>query len=149
MSTVATAIEQPSQSSTKPKTSQAIVLYDGDCRLCQKSIAILKRIDWLHRLHFQNARDTENLPESKVPLIPERLLEEMHLVTPDHQKAYAGFRAFRWMSGRIPLLWTFYPMMFIPGVPTLGQKVYLWVAKNRFGLVPCKDGVCVIPTRKQ
>lgn len=24
----------------------AVVLYDGDCPLCQKSIAVLKRLDW-------------------------------------------------------------------------------------------------------
>ena len=33
-----------------------------------------------------------------------------------------------------------------PGVPWVGNKVYLWVAKNRFKLVPCKDGVCSLPT---
>ena len=33
------------------------------------------------------------------------------------------------------------------GVPWLGNKLYLWVAKNRFDLVPCDDGGCRVPLR--
>ncbi len=128
---------------------QGIVLYDGDCPLCQKSVSILKKLDWFHRLQFRDARDIEHLPESNVTLNQERMLEEMHLLTPDRNKTHVGFRAFRWIAGRLPLLCLIYPFLFVPGVPFIGQKVYLWVARNRFGLVPCKDGVCTIPPRKK
>jgi hypothetical protein len=33
-------------------------------------------------------------------------------------------------------------------MPGLGQRVYLWVARNRFHLVPCHDGVCSIPPKE-
>jgi predicted DCC family thiol-disulfide oxidoreductase YuxK len=138
-----------------PKDSPAhavgrgVVLFDGDCPLCRKSVSILKKLDWLNRLHFQNARNFEDIPASDVKLEQERLLDEMHLLTPNRKKAHAGFKAFRWIAGRLPLLWMLWPLMFLPGVPWIGQKVYLKVAKNRFNLVPCKNGVCELPMKKK
>ena len=127
--------------------SAAIVLYDGICPLCQRSVRILKRLNWLNRLTFQDARDTAHLPVCEEPLVPKRLIEEMHVVTPDRKRAYAGFKAFRWISWRLPLTWLIAPILYLPGVPWIGHKIYLWVARNRFKLVPCKDGVCQIPKR--
>ena len=125
----------------------ATVLYDAACPFCRFSVGILKKLDWFGKLDFQNARDTKALPSSDTPLVPKRLIEEMHLVTPGGKSVHAGFKAFRWMSWRLPAPWLLAPLLYIPGIPWLGQKVYLWIAKNRFKLVPCKDGVCVIPPR--
>jgi len=130
-----------------PRTGKAVLLFDGECPLCLKSVSILKRLDWLKVLHYQNARETDSLPPSPVPLDPARMLQEMHLVTPKRDAVYHGFGAFRWMAWRMPLLVAFAPILYVPGVPTIGQRVYLWVAKNRFRLVPCHDGVCSLPQR--
>jgi len=124
--------------------SRAIVLYDGQCPLCQKSVQILKRLDWLDRLQFHDARALDQLPKSKIPLDSQRLLEEMHLLTPDRTQAPCGFRAFRWMAWRLPALWPLAPWLMLPGVPWLGQKVYLWIARRRYQLVPCSDGACTV-----
>jgi len=125
----------------------AAVLYDGQCPLCRKSIAIVKRLDWRKRLSYHDARDIEHLPPSDVPLDPAAMMQEMHLLTPDRKRVYKGFRAFRYMSARLPLLWAFWPMLFLPGVPWLGERVYLRVARNRYNLVPCHDGECAVPLR--
>jgi len=29
----------------------------------------------------------------------------------------------------------------------LGNRVYRWIAKNRYSLVPCHDGVCQVPLK--
>ena len=126
---------------------KAIILYDGACPLCQRSVAVLQRLDWMNALRYQDARDTAALPASQTPLEPQRLLEEMHLLAPDRKRVFAGFKAFRWIAGRIPLLWPLVPLMYLPGIPRLGQRLYLWVARNRFHLVPCHDGQCTIPLR--
>jgi predicted DCC family thiol-disulfide oxidoreductase YuxK len=126
---------------------QAVLLYDGACPLCQRSVRILKKLNWLNKIHFQDARDTRNLPPSEVPLVPRRLLEEMHVVAPDRKRIFAGFKAFRWIAWRMPLTVLLAPFLYLPGIPWLGNKIYLWVAKNRFRLVPCKDGVCQLPAR--
>ena len=122
-----------------------LVLFDGLCPLCQGSVAWLKRLDWFRAVDFKDARDPSNIPSMDPPLALSRLLEEMHLVTTDLKKSLHGFKAFRYISWRIPLLFLLAPFMYIPGIPWLGQKIYLWVARNRFNLVPCKDGVCHLP----
>jgi len=136
---------------TVPSTqseSKAVVLFDGDCAFCQRSERILKGLDWFKRLAFQNARDQPRWPASAQPLSMERLVEEMHVVTPDRRHTYAGFGAFRWMAWRIPLTMLSAPFLYLPGVLWLGNRVYRWIARNRYSLVPCHDGVCQIPAKK-
>lgn len=68
----------------------------------------------------------------------------MHLLTPGGKDLLSGFQAFRWMAWRLPLLWPLAPFLYLPGMATLGQWVYLKIARNRYQLVPCRDGVCTI-----
>lgn len=124
---------------------RAVVLYDGQCRLCQKGVDMLRRLDWLGRLEFANARDVAHLPAAPMALDPRRLLQEMHLLTGSRDRVYHGFSAFRWLAWRLPLLWPIAPFLYLPGVLPLGQRLYLWVARNRFRLVPCHGGVCTLP----
>jgi predicted DCC family thiol-disulfide oxidoreductase YuxK len=132
-----------------PHPGKAVVLFDGDCPLCRRSVAILKRLDWLGRFAYQTAREPENLPPAEVRLDPKRLLEEMHVLTPDRQRAHAGYAAFRWIAWRLPAAIPLAPLMYVPGVPWLGNKLYLWIAKNRMSLVPCENGVCQIPGHRK
>lgn len=125
-----------------------VVLYDGDCAFCQRSVRILKSLDWLGRLAFQSARDTDKLPETTVPLDHQKLIEEMHVVTPGRDRAYAGFSAFRWMAWRLPLTALIAPLLYIPGVLWVGNRVYRFIARNRFKLVPCADGGCAVKLKK-
>jgi predicted DCC family thiol-disulfide oxidoreductase YuxK len=129
------------------RAGRALVLYDGQCPLCVKSASTIKRFDWTYALRFQDARDVDALPEREPPLDPQRLLNEMHLITPDNNHVYRGFGAFRWIAWRLPLLWPIAPLMYLPGIPALGEKAYLWIARNRYRLVPCHDGVCHLPPR--
>ena len=129
--------------------NKATVLFDGNCAFCQKSVSILKKLDWFHRLNYHSAREFDTIPPHTVPLDQQRMIEEMHVLTADGTKAPAGFRAFRWIAGRLPALWPLWPFLYSPGVPFIGQKVYLKVAKNRFNLVPCHDGQCAVPLKKK
>ena len=138
----------PAPNTTDLHAGKGIVLFDGACPLCRRSVSILKKLDWLAALHYQDARDLKNLPAAEVELNAKKMLEEMHLLTPDRKHAPAGFKAFRWIAWRLPLLMPLAPFLYIPGVPWLGNRVYLWIAKNRFRLVPCKDGVCHVPLGK-
>jgi predicted DCC family thiol-disulfide oxidoreductase YuxK len=136
-------IEPPPASSTL-RSDRASVVYDGHCALCRKSVALLQRLDWLGVLSYVNARDSESVSRLSLSVGNGRLLEEMHLLTPGGARLLSGFRAFRWMAWRLPLLWVLAPFLYLPGVPALGQRLYLWVARNRFRLVPCHGGVCTI-----
>jgi predicted DCC family thiol-disulfide oxidoreductase YuxK len=129
-------------SAVSPPDGRAVVLYDGACAFCRRSVRLLGRLDWRHRLRFQSARDVDHLPPTATPLDPRRLLEELHVVTPDGKRVSAGFRAFRWLAWRLPLTLPLAPLLYVPGVPWVGAKVYRWVARNRFALVPCAGGAC-------
>jgi len=126
-------------------TLKPLVLFDGLCPLCQASVRWLKRLDWFSAIEFKDAREPPNIPVMEPILLQSRLLEEMHLITADQKKSFHGFKAVRFVFWRLPLLFLSTPFMYIPGVPWLGQKVYLWVARNRFNLVPCIGGICHLP----
>ena len=127
---------------------QAILLFDGQCAFCRQGVGVLHRLDWFHRLHFQDARDTANLPACAEPLVPQKLLDEMHVITPDRRHAYVGYRAIRWMAWRIPLLWLLAPFFYLPGALWFGSKMYRWVARNRYKMVPCEHGMCQVHFKK-
>ncbi len=131
--------------STDPAPGQAVVLYDGRCPFCRWSIRWLQRLDWLRRLHYQDCHQPERWPPTPQPLQLSRLLEEMHLVTPDRRRVYAGYQAFRWIAWRLPLTVLLAPLLYLPGMLRLGERLYRWVARNRYQLVPCRDGVCSVP----
>lgn len=140
-----TAAAPPVAAANTPALARPVLLYDGLCPLCRKSVAILRRLDWFRRIDYQDARHVDRLPRTEPPLDPQRLLEEMHLVAGAGRAVYHGFGAFRWLAWRLPLLWLAAPLLYVPGVPWLGQRVYLWVARHRFKLVPCRDGICHLP----
>jgi len=126
---------------------RAVVLFDGECPFCRKSVSILKRLDWLKRFEFRNMRRRENWPTTKEPLSMERMIEEMHLITTDGS-VYAGFDAFRWIFSQMPITMGLVPFMFVPGVSQMGNRMYRWVATRRFQLLPCHEGVCVLPSKR-
>jgi predicted DCC family thiol-disulfide oxidoreductase YuxK len=140
---------------TVPNTTQpndlhaghAVVLFDGACPFCRKSVELLGRLDWFRRLRFENCRDVSKHPPTAQPLVMKDMLEEMHVVPPARDRFYKGFRAFRWISWRLPLTLPLAPFLYVPGVPYLGSVAYRWIAKNRYKIIPCKDGVCQLPTR--
>lgn len=123
---------------------QHAVIFDGDCPLCRKSVQWLRRLDWRHVLSFVNFRDPNDPIVQAVPTTKERMIEEMHVWPASRTHLYHGFGAFRYMAWRLPLLWPLAPFLYLPGVPWLGQKIYLWIARNRYSLVPCHDGICTI-----
>jgi predicted DCC family thiol-disulfide oxidoreductase YuxK len=126
--------------------TKARVLYDGDCRFCCKSIALLDKLDWLRRLAYINVRDVTQplLQEPRIAAAP--LLEQMHVLPADGHYLYGGYRAIRWLAWRLPATWLVAPLLYLPGMTWLGQKVYLWIARNRFKIVPCEHGACTVPS---
>ena len=134
---------------SEPFPNQAVVLYDGECPFCRKSVSILQKLDWRDKLAYHTARDMDGIPDNSANLNQEAMLEELHLLTIDRKRAYAGFRAFRWMAWRLPLTMLFAPLMYIPGVPWLGSKTYHWISRNRFKIVPCDEQGCKVPLEEK
>jgi predicted DCC family thiol-disulfide oxidoreductase YuxK len=115
------------------------VAFDGACGLCQRTIAVLKGLDVLHRVEFldtvkQWARIEEGFPH----LDPERAHAEMHVRTPRGQ-IKTGFYAYRALALALPFAWLALPFLYLPGVAWTGSHVYRAVAARRH------RNVCAIP----
>lgn len=129
-------------------TTKGRVLYDGDCAFCCKSVELLKKLDWLGKLDYVNARDDSQAFLKNPPVAGAPLLDQMHVLPRNGQYLYGGYRAVRWLAWRLPLTWVVAPFLYIPGMTYVGQRLYLWIARNRFKIVPCEHGECKIPRMK-
>lgn len=128
---------------------KARVLYDGDCAFCRKSVGLLQRLDWLGKLEYVNVRDRSQ-PILQEPLIAAApLLEQMHVLPAAGGALYGGYRAIRFLAWRLPLCWPIAPFLYLPGMTWLGQKIYLWIARNRFQIIPCEHGACSVPQARK
>ncbi len=107
-----------------------VVLFDGRCGLCQKSIFTLSMLNWLHRLDFANFHDPMKKKSHASHIHLDALNTEIHVKMPDgtHRKGFFAFRALTW---HVPVLWPFAPFLYLPGASLVGKATYIWVAEHR------------------
>ncbi|PZD74104.1 hypothetical protein C1752_01217 [Acaryochloris thomasi RCC1774] len=106
------------------------VVYDGNCKLCRRTIASLRRFDILGQITYVNALNGEELQACDLLWIdPEALLEDMHTVV--GKQYWRGFSAYRVLSRRIPVFWLILPLLYVWPIPRLGNFIYHKVADSR------------------
>jgi len=106
-------------------------LYDGSCGICRKTVAVLSRLDLWKRIVFHDALNGWAEIHAAFPgLSQDDCLETMHVVTASGE-VKTGFDAYRAISWSIPLFWPIAPLLYVPGVPLAGRRVYARVARNR------------------
>jgi predicted DCC family thiol-disulfide oxidoreductase YuxK len=111
------------------------VLYDGNCKLCRRTIATLQKFDVFGRIVYVNALDAEAVSAVRVDWIPSAdLIRDMHAVI--GKTKWVGFAAYRKLALRIPVFWLIWPLLWIPPVPWFGKLVYRRVADSRTCEVP-------------
>ena len=119
-----------------------VVLIDGECPMCRKTARRLARVDWLHRLSFEDA----TVPAVRARVAPgleeQAALAAMHVVAPDGSRR-AGFDGFLRIAGVVPLFWIPGAIGSLPGVRSLGRFLYRLVAANRTR-GRCTDAGCGI-----
>ncbi len=123
------------------------VAYDGDCIFCLRTVGFLHRLDIFGRFNFVDFHDP-----SQINFYPDldyaRAEQRMQLKVRD--RWLEGFYAFRFMTTRMPLFWLLSPLLFIPGMDWFGERIYNWVASNRYLILggTCQNAVCqTAPTR--
>jgi predicted DCC family thiol-disulfide oxidoreductase YuxK len=124
------------------KRGRFLVLYDGFCPLCLRTVRLLTSFDLFTRLEFLDFRrlDLNKYNQSHGRnLAPKELEEEMHVVF--RGKAYRGFDGYRRIALALPVLWPLVPWLFLPGSSALGALVYGYVARNRLRSLRC-DSHC-------
>ncbi|HEY9622232.1 MAG TPA: DCC1-like thiol-disulfide oxidoreductase family protein [Crinalium sp.] len=111
------------------------VVYDGNCKLCRRTIATLRSFDLLDRITYVNALDDEALAAHNLTwLDANATLADMHAVV--DRDAWKGFAAYRALSYRMPIFWLFLPLLYVPPIPTIGNAIYRKVADSRTCSLP-------------
>jgi predicted DCC family thiol-disulfide oxidoreductase YuxK len=116
--------------------SRPVLLYDGNCGFCRRWVRRLQRWDRGEAIEYVAAADrgaVVGLP----PLSDAALDRAMHLVTRDGQ-VYTGARALPPLLPILPGGRLLAPLMRMPGVQPLADRLYAWVAarRHRFGCGP-------------
>ena len=108
-----------------------LVLYDGGCGMCNRSVEVLLKLDALRRLRFADIDgDWDWIARDFPRLDHDACLAEMHVITNDG-KTFAGFDAFRSIAQVLPMCWPLVPLLYIPGVPWAGRRLYRRLAASR------------------
>ena len=120
----------------------AIVLFDGQCNLCNGSVQFIIRRDPHRRYRFASLQSDAGSeiaqrygrdPEGRDTLL---LLQDGRL----YDRSTAALRIARSLTGMWPLLFAF---IVVPA--PLRDMVYRWIAKNRYRWFG-KTETCAIPT---
>lgn len=106
------------------------LLYDGNCKLCRRTIASLRTLDLLCRITYVNSLEVAAIQRYNLEwLNSDDLARDMYAVVgSEHQ---AGFAAYRWIAKRNPILWPLYPLLYIWPIPSFGKRTYRRVADSR------------------
>lgn len=105
------------------------VAYDGLCRFCRRSVRVLRALDVRGRLDFHDANDRAKTLRHLPALAAVDLDDAMWAVIGN--RTYRGFYAFRRIAWALPPLWPLAPLLYLPGMSSVGERVYALVARNR------------------
>ena len=105
--------------------AQVVVYHDGACPLCNREIALLRRLDWSERIRFVDAADRT----STCPLERDTMLARLHAV--EHGVLLSGAAAFAAMWRAIPLLRPFGLAARWRPIERLLEAGYRWFLKYR------------------
>jgi len=106
------------------------VVYDGLCRFCIRSLAVVRLLDLQGVLRLHDANDRAQVLR-RFPMLRDVDLDAEMYVVDEQGRAYAGFYAFRRLARALPLAWPLVPLLHLPGVSAVGTRVYALVARNR------------------
>lgn len=122
------------------------VFYDGDCPLCMREIAMLKRKDKQHKIRFTDIAASDFDAEA-LGTTYDALMAEIHGRLPDGTWI-KGVEVFRRLYGAIGFGWLT-AMTRLPGISQLLDCGYWVFAKNRLRFTGrCSaDGACKVPKK--
>jgi len=127
-----------------PARPEVEVFFDGDCPLCRREIAFVRRLDRRSRVRFVDIAQP-SFDASVTGRTHEELMARIHARLPDGSLV-EGVEVFRRMyaaAGLGPLV----ALSRLPGISHLLEAGYRWFAKNRLRLTGrCDDATCARAT---
>lgn len=124
-----------------PDRKALVVLFDGGCPMCRRTVRQLRAIDWLGHLQFVDGTDAETRERFAPGLTEAALLVQMYVIDPLGAR-YAGYEAVLKISSVVPVLWPLWIVGRLPGIRALGHVVYRTIAANRVRRGRCTDDLC-------
>jgi predicted DCC family thiol-disulfide oxidoreductase YuxK len=116
------------------------MLFDGGCGVCRSVAAVVTRLDLLDRIEPMDVLNDWDHVHARFPILDQHAcLTDMHVVKPD-DVAVIGFVAYRNLARTIPATWLVLPLLYVPGVPFVGERIYRYVATHRH------DAGCELPS---
>ncbi|MDX2153427.1 MAG: DUF393 domain-containing protein [Bryobacteraceae bacterium] len=119
-----------------------IVVYDGDCGLCERSRRVVESLDWLGAFTWIKSQDPAAAP---LHVDPSRVWAI------DGPRRWSGYAAWRQILLRLPAFYVLsaalalLPLLaLLPVFDPLGERLYTWVAHNRHRL---PGPTCSIPEK--
>ena len=122
-------------------SSPLIVLFDGGCPICRRTVRQLRRLDWLQQLQFADATNEQVRTRVAPSLSFDDAMHQMNVV--DGRGGLAGgYDAQLRIARRVPLLVPFGLLGALPGIRQIGSAVYRYIAANRQRQGECSDELC-------
>lgn len=124
--------------------AELTVLYDGECNLCRKSVARVRRMDLHARIELLDLHDA-NVAERFPQVNPNEATRLMQAVNPAGL-VYSGVDAWVRIGLALPGWKLFAWLLLVPGIHFAAQHFYAWVARNRYrwNRELCQDGTCAL-----
>ena len=131
-----------SSDATIPALDGPLVLYDGTCGLCDRSVQLILRNDRRGRFRFAALQSDAGQALLRKYGLPTEELDSVVLVEDGkaYRKSKAGLRIARRLDAPWPVFW---PLSIIPGA--VSNVFYDLVARNRYRLFGKLDA-CPIPS---
>lgn len=113
---------------TRPYT----LVYDGNCRICGRLVRTLTQWDRHHKIVILPSQ----MPGVRAyfPWIPDRAYSESVQLIGPHGQTWQGAAAVEEILNVVPRGGFFAWIFRIPFVRTIAEKIYRWVARNRYKL---------------
>ena len=120
------------------RVDRPTLIYDGECGLCQETVALLSRWDPTGRVTLVPFQDQSRVRRLGIPM--PALAAAMHLVLPDG-RVLAGADAAPELLRLLPGKEWLAAFFGVPGVMPVARRVYGWIARRRHCLVrPAQGG---------
>ena len=117
-----------------------IVLYDGQCEICQACVSWLNVLDG-NKKTSPVPISAETVSNLDARLSLEDCLRQLHVLTPDRE-LHVGWDAVACLACLFPATWLIGELGRAFPFHMLGRLLYGWVAANRYSLSKCRGGAC-------
>jgi predicted DCC family thiol-disulfide oxidoreductase YuxK len=113
-----------------------VVVWDDGCGFCAGWVRWFRRLDWLHALRFV---PRSQLAASGVPVVEDAAARALQIVLPGGG-VRGGFAAVTRVMEVLPVSYLWAPLLRLPPIAGLGERIYRRVAARRSCELPLRSG---------